>query len=430
MSCDFEVTGAKFLSLCLFLPQCKEEVISLPGMLPKVLTAVIESYPDDPGGWMFYSSQIGAGTGASLIFKSNSYRFGIVGGEMRRFLTRSRSLRISRRYKIFSLISDDKASLTLHPLGHPEKYSIQLEVELRLVSFLLKDRVYPGDLWEIVVERTIEAKQEATLRQHQRIRVGGHKRRRHVMLEHLLMEEKKKRGQMEVSLYSQAIDHLQQHQTFVKPDVRSLSATSKHAIGRASLSCPRATREKCEAWLNRRHAYPLPNGDACLEDCSILHDSTISLSKFADTHDDNWTSDIFNFPQSAPALHYPCCTHGSASTSRKQFCDVLHAERACQTGLIAEVLATEGNRPYERNIPLEFLILHAKMRRAQAETDLYAMAIEHAREFDFSDNTSVASPLSRFMPPPLPDELCYYDGDPDDEADDFDDFDDFDSEFL
>ncbi|KAG2752737.1 hypothetical protein P692DRAFT_201802860 [Suillus brevipes Sb2] len=93
-------------------------------------------------------------------------------------------------------------------------------------------------------------------------------------------------------------------------------------------------------------------------------------------------------------------------------------------GLIAEVLATEGNRPYERNIPLEFLILHAKMCRAQAEMDLYAMAIEHAREFDFSDNTSVASPLSRFMPPPLPDELCYYDGDPDNEADDFD------SEFL
>jgi hypothetical protein len=30
---------------------------------------------------------------------------------------------------------------------------------------------------------------------------------------------------------------------------------------------------------------------------------------------------------------------------------------------------------------------------------------------------------SRFMPPPLPDELCYYNGDPDDEADDFDDFD-------
>jgi hypothetical protein len=98
-------------------------------------------------------------------------------------------------------------------LGHLKNSSIQLEVELRLLSFLLKDRVYPGDLWEVVVERTIEAKQEAILRQHQSIRVGGHKRRRHVILEHLLMEEKKKRGQMEVSLYSQAIDHLQQHQT-------------------------------------------------------------------------------------------------------------------------------------------------------------------------------------------------------------------------
>jgi len=83
---------------------------------------------------------------------------------------------------------------------------------LRILSFLLKDWVYPGDLWEIVAERTIEAKQEAILQQHQSIRVGGFKRRRHVILEHLLMEEKKKRGQMEVSLYSQVIDHLQHHQ--------------------------------------------------------------------------------------------------------------------------------------------------------------------------------------------------------------------------
>lgn len=40
----------------------------------------------------------------------------------------------------------------------------------------------------------------------------------------------------------------------------------------------------------------------------------------------------------------------------------------------------------------------------------------------------MTSSLSRFIPPPLPDELCYYDGDPDDEADDFDDFD-FDWDF-
>lgn len=73
---------------------------------------------------------------------------------------------------------------------------------------------------------------------------------------------------------------------------------------------------------------------------------------------------------------------------QEAFYDALHAERACQTGLLAQALTTKGNHPYERNIALEFLILHAKMRRAQAETDLYAMAIEHARESDFSDNTS------------------------------------------
>ncbi|KAG0692002.1 hypothetical protein DFH29DRAFT_883271 [Suillus ampliporus] len=220
---------------------------------------------------------------------------------------------------------------------------------------------------------------------------------------------------MEVSLYSQAIDHLQQHQTFVKPDVRSLSATSKHAVGRASLTCPQATREKCEAWLNRRHAYPLPNDEACMENCSVLHGSTISLSKFADTHN-NWTSDIFNC--TSPSL--PLLNTWVTTNVQEAFYDVLHAERACQTGLMAQALATKGNHPYERNIALECI-------RAQAETDLYAMAIEHAHEFDFSDNTSATSSLSRFMPLPLPDELCYYDGDPDDEADDFDDFD---SEFL
>ncbi|KAG1732528.1 hypothetical protein EDB19DRAFT_1831345 [Suillus lakei] len=233
------------------------------------------------------------------------------------------------------------------------------------------------------------------------------------------MEERKKRGQMEVSLYSQAINHLQQHRMFVKPDVRSLSAISKHDVGCASLTCPQATREKCKAWLNRRHAYPLPNDEAWMENCSVLHGSTLSLPEFANMHDDNWTSDIFNCI--SPSL--PLLNTWVTINAQEGFCNALHAERACQTGLLAQTLATQDNHPYEHNIALEFLILHAKMCRAQAETDLYTMAIEHAREFDFSDNISATSSPGRFMSPPLPDKLCYYDGVPDDEADDFDDCD-------
>ncbi|KAG2113276.1 hypothetical protein BD769DRAFT_1391714 [Suillus cothurnatus] len=155
------------------------------------------------------------------------------------------------------------------------------------------------------------------------------------------MEEKKKRGQMEVSLYSQVINHLQHHQMF-------------------SLKCISPSLPLLNTWV------------------------TINV----------WET----------------------------FYDVLHAERACQTGLIAQALATKDNPSYECNIALEFLVLHAKMCRAQVETDLYAMAIEHACELDFSDNTSAMLSPSQFMPPPLPDELCYYNGDPDNEADDFDDF--------
>ncbi|KAG2091806.1 uncharacterized protein F5147DRAFT_657819 [Suillus discolor] len=86
-----------------------------------------------------------------------------------------------------------------------------LQADLRVLSFLLKDRVYTGDIWEIIGERTIEAKQEEILRQHQSICADEPRGKRHVVLEHHLMEERKKRSQMEVSLYSRAIEHLQQN---------------------------------------------------------------------------------------------------------------------------------------------------------------------------------------------------------------------------
>ncbi|KAG2120550.1 uncharacterized protein F5147DRAFT_647033 [Suillus discolor] len=97
------------------------------------------------------------------------------------------------------------------PLQLMRNSGVKLQTELKVLSFLLKDRVYPGDLWKIIGEHTIEVKQEVMLIQHQSTCIGGSKGKRHVMIEHLLMEERKKRGQMEVSLYSQAIEHLQQH---------------------------------------------------------------------------------------------------------------------------------------------------------------------------------------------------------------------------
>ncbi|KAG1847968.1 hypothetical protein C8R48DRAFT_677439 [Suillus tomentosus] len=302
-----------------------------------------------------------------------------------------------------------------------------LQTELQVLSFLCKNRVYPGDLWEIVGERIIEAKQESILRQHQIICAdNGFTNTRHIVVEHLLMEERRKRGQMEVSLYSQALEYLQQHCMLkhsaypVKRDVRS-SATSSHPVDRRNLSCSTATQEKCEAWLKRRYTYPLQDAEPLMGNCSFMGGIACSVPGFssapgfATMHEAKRKSDISNCI--GPLL--PLVNSLVTVDVQQAFYDALCTEQACQAGLVARPLTVNL---YQRNIELEMLILRAKMRRAKAEIELYTVAIQNARELDFSDNTSVSSSASEFIPPPRPDELCFYDEDRDDVTDDFDDF--------
>ncbi|KAG1892477.1 hypothetical protein F4604DRAFT_1672481 [Suillus subluteus] len=286
-------------------------------------------------------------------------------------------------------------------------------------------QVYPGDLWEIVGERIIEAKQESILQQHQIIcGDSGFKNKRHIIVEHLLMEERRKRGQMEVSLYSQALEYLQQHwmphhsACPVKRDIRSSSATSSHSVDCRTLSCSAATQEKCEAWLKRRHAYPLRDAKPLMENCSFMDGTASSIPEFATTHEAKRTSVILNCI--GPSL--PLLNTWVTVEIQEVLYDAFCTEQACQAGLLARSLTVNSNRIYQRNIGLEVLILQAKMRRTKAEIELYTAAIQNAREFDFSDNTSASSSSSGFIPPPRPDELCFYDEDCDDVTDDFDDF--------
>ncbi|KAG2739050.1 hypothetical protein P692DRAFT_201730195 [Suillus brevipes Sb2] len=73
------------------------------------------------------------------------------------------------------------------------------------------DRTPTGiSLWELVGERSIEAMQEETLRRHQDICDVSGDGTRHAAVERFRMEERKKRCQMEVSLYSQAIQAMEQ----------------------------------------------------------------------------------------------------------------------------------------------------------------------------------------------------------------------------
>ncbi|KAG1869345.1 hypothetical protein DFJ58DRAFT_837653 [Suillus subalutaceus] len=70
----------------------------------------------------------------------------------------------------FALLHYDSASKSMIEWWwtHSKSEGQWLQTELYVLSFLLKDRVYPDDLWEMVGECSIEAKQDETLRRHQR----------------------------------------------------------------------------------------------------------------------------------------------------------------------------------------------------------------------------------------------------------------------
>lgn len=69
---------------------------------------------------------------------------------------------------------------------------------------------------------------------------------------------------------------------------------------------------------------------------------------------------------------------------QEAFYSAFHAEQACQAGLLSHSLP---GHTWQRNIGLEFIILQAKTRRAQAEINLYSIAIAKDRGSIFSNNT-------------------------------------------
>lgn len=83
-----------------------------------------------------------------------------------------------------------------------------------------------------------------------------------------------------------------------------------------------------------------------------------------------------------------------ATGIQEAFYNAFCAEHTCQSGLTSHALTVDGELVYQRNLGLELLILQAKMRRAQAEINLYTVAIENAHECDRS--TTSRSPGSIF----------------------------------
>ncbi|KAJ8595136.1 hypothetical protein M405DRAFT_910793 [Rhizopogon salebrosus TDB-379] len=295
--------------------------------------------------------------------------------------------------------------------------NLQLQTELYILSFLLKDRVYPGNLWELVGERSIEAKQEEVFRRHQTICKGGD-RGRHTAVERFLMEERRKRCQMEVSLYCQAIEILGQYRFPQQHGDTQLHLYPVHLYPSCvSLACSIAMQEKCEDWL-LRHArcYLDPAAEPSVEYYSHLDGSTTSAPSPPSTaHEETPTSTILKrIDPSAPLL-----STWITIDVQEAFFGAFQEELDTQAELMKKSLAVRRSNAYLRNLALDWLMLQAKMRRAQAEIRLYTLAIENSYVYESSDSGSSTSLDQNIPRPLLPPQAarCYHDVDADDDVD-------------
>ncbi|KAG1847285.1 hypothetical protein C8R48DRAFT_779277 [Suillus tomentosus] len=317
--------------------------------------------------------------------------------------------------------------------------SQKLQTELYILSYLLKDRVYPGDLWELVGERSIEAMQEETLYRHQAICNAGRDRGRHAAVERFLMEERKKRCQMEVSLYSQAIEILEQFRmphigAPAKHEIKTPSATLRHVgapsrclpLPCAPLACSISTRAKCEAWLIRNDAYlnsaglspPLESSPSLgspplLEGSPPFGASPPSSLGQPPSAQEEPVHDVLDRIGSSPPLLSTWIT----ADVQEAFYEAFQTELDMQSELMSKSFVARRSNANLRNHGLDLLILQAKMHRAQAEITLYTLALENTHAFDFSDHSSQTSWDRSVLRPILSDELHYCDVDADDDSD-------------
>jgi hypothetical protein len=166
----------------------------------------------------------------------------------------------------------------------------------------------------------------------------------------------------------------------------------------ASLACPIATQEMCEAWLTRNEACLIPAAEPFIENfnfspldgstASVLDHSATAKSKSAILN----VSPVVICLAVLTPLQYvtpslPLLNTWVTVNAQKTFYEAFKIELTSQAELMAKSLANKRDSAFMRTVEKDLLTLQAKMRRAEAEIELYTLAIENTHEFNFSDNS-------------------------------------------
>ncbi|KAG1906379.1 uncharacterized protein F5891DRAFT_975772 [Suillus fuscotomentosus] len=227
----------------------------------------------------------------------------------------------------------------------------KLRTELYILYFLLKGRVYHGDIWQIIGGRILEAQTEESLR-----------------------TVKDNKGQ--------AIDHVQQrwimHEILPTTQTNVSTEACSTSIGAYSA----AVQHKCETWLREQDP-----------------DFTPVRQLFSDKY--GYSNCITHIEQRMPVIVHSIDSSFHLSSTwvppgvQEAFDKACHLELRSQTGLVATYLDMEGYHSHQRNPELELYHLHVKMCRAKAEVEVYELAIGNAPASDYSDSDASSSLGSR-----------------------------------
>ncbi|KAG1795686.1 uncharacterized protein HD556DRAFT_1442012 [Suillus plorans] len=286
----------------------------------------------------------------------------------------------------------------------------KLRTELYLLHFVLKGRVYLGDIWQIVGGRMLEAQREESLRST----VEDHSNR--WSIERDFMEEKRDRCQLEVSLCSQAIDHVEQRwamrkrltcrcvllrwQSTTLPISQRLHDSVIEPVATYSV----AARTKCETWLRRQTTDPIPPKSITLIETSLpLFSSPSAIGQFALAHLEQRMQVTVNSDDPSFSLRSTWVTR----CLQEAFQKARQVELSTQTGLMSSYLDVGGYHMHHRSTQSELIFLRATMRRAQAEAAVYTLALENSPASTYSDSDSDSSPRPT-LPQHLPEEVRRY----------------------
>ncbi|KAG2744376.1 hypothetical protein P692DRAFT_20878026 [Suillus brevipes Sb2] len=258
------------------------------------------------------------------------------------------------------------------------QWNSSLQFELRLLLFLLEEHVYSGDLWRLVMAYQIEFMQGQTLRNSQ---LPG---RALLEVEREFLEDKKNRAQLELSLYSQAIDvlelKLRSHSAKTHP-VTQLSAKDRRPPDRLSrFSSVNLVHLKCSEWLSDISATGDTEDD---EGCMNLGKEAGPAMVYTTEESASIASKLMKIYKTLPDVSqrpYQLVSTWVEECTEDFYMDDCATERASLQILILRA-GDLSNTDAETNfLEAELGLMQSRLRRAQTEVELLSDAIQYLIE--------------------------------------------------